>query len=141
MSERVTGLADQFDQSSSAFLAKVTALSDEEWSTPLNDDPRPAGVVAHHVADGYEATANALQALLGGVDLGLTWEMIHGGNAAHAAANHGVGREETLALLQSNSAKTLTMLRGRARLSSISRSCSRSSATVRCPPRRSSTDS
>ncbi len=66
MNERVEALANQFDQASNDFLTMATALSDSQWTLPFsNDDPRPAGVVAHHVASGYEATINALHGCSG----------------------------------------------------------------------------
>src|SRR4051794_41917341 len=95
MSERVEALANQFDQSSGDFLTLATALSDAQWTEPFaNDDPRPAGVVAHHVASGYEATTEALHGLLAGVDLGFTWEVIHGGKGAPAGAHPAPRRGE-----------------------------------------------
>ena len=112
MSDRVAAVADRFEQASSDFLARVEGLSDAEWVAARNGDPRSAGVVAHHVAVTYEATATILQALLRGRDLGLTIDMVHDGNAAHAEANHRVGKVETVALLRANAAHVSTVLRG-----------------------------
>ena len=111
MSERANDLADQFAQASSDFLASVTALPESKWNIALSSDPRTAGVIAHHVASGYESTTSALQGLLAGIDLGLTWDVIHGGNAAHALEHHGVGQDETVSLLKANGARTESFIR------------------------------
>jgi hypothetical protein len=112
MSERVTAVADRFNQASTDFLAKAEALSDEQWAASRDGDPRSAGVIAHHVAVSYESTVNILRALLAGKELGVTMDMVHSENAAHAEANEGAGKDETVALLRSNAAHVLTALRG-----------------------------
>jgi hypothetical protein len=112
VSERVNALADLFEQKSGDFLALVSALPADSWSRPFgNGDDRSTRVVAHHVAAGYEATLGAALALISGAELNLTMEMIHDGNAAHAAQFADVSREATLTLLRDNGASTVKALK------------------------------
>jgi len=102
VSDRSQALASQFKQATDNFLKSVENISEADWNRPVKDDARTVGVIAHHVAHGYDATVSVLQALLAGVEMQLTWDDIHGGNAMHAMENHDCTKHATIGLLKMN---------------------------------------
>src|SRR4051812_40323429 len=96
VSDRSQALASQFKQATDNFLKSVENISEADWNRPVKDDARTVGVIAHHVAHGYDATVSVLQALLAGVEMQLTWDDIHGGNAMHAMENHDCTKHATI---------------------------------------------
>lgn len=70
------------------------------------------GVIVHHVASVYPVEIQLAQVLAGGQAVtGVTWDVIHTMNAAHAKEHEAVGKEATLDLLRRNSAAAATAIR------------------------------
>jgi hypothetical protein len=114
MSARADALAKRFEEHNDAMIASVQNMSDADWSAPAGpEDPRSRGVVAHHVAMSYQPTFGLLQAIANGQGMPpFTWDMIHAGNAQHAAGAANVTRDETLAALREHGQQVASALRG-----------------------------
>jgi hypothetical protein len=114
MSARAEALAKRFEEQNATVIASVQNMSDADWSAPAAaDDPRPRGVVAHHVAMSYQPTFGLLQAIASGQGAPpVTWDMIHAGNAQHAEGAANVTRDETVAALREHGQQVATALRG-----------------------------
>jgi hypothetical protein len=113
MSERAQTLAHQLEQANNALIATIEGLSDAQWHAKTPDDGRSVGVVAHHVAVSHKAVAGLAGAIAHGQAVPpITMEMIHEGNAKHAAQHANVTKAETLALLRQNGAAAVSAVRG-----------------------------
>ena len=113
MSERARTLAQQFEQANHALIATVDRLSDDQWRAKTPGDGRSVGVVAHHVAEGHKGIAGLAGAIAHGQPVPpLTMDMIHQGNATHAAQHAHCTKAETLALLRQNGAAAAATVRG-----------------------------
>ena len=113
MSERARHLAQQFEQANHALIATVDRLSDDQWRAKTPGDGRSVGVVAHHVAEGHKGIAGLAGAIAHGQPVPpLTMDMIHQGNATHAAQHAHCTKAETLALLRQNGAAAAATVRG-----------------------------
>src|SRR4051812_7044908 len=114
MSARAEALAKRFEEQNAAFISSVEGISDAEWSAPTSaDDPRPRGVVAHHVASSFHPTLGLMQAFASGEGAPpVTWDIIHAGNARHAEQSANVSRDETIALLRDHGQQVAEALRG-----------------------------
>src|SRR5262245_66491611 len=103
MSERAGNLAQQLEQANHALIATVEGLSDAQWRAKTPGDGRSVGVVAHHVAVSHKSVAGLVGAIAHGQPVPkITMEMIHEGNATHAAQHANCTKAETLALLRQN---------------------------------------
>jgi len=113
MSERARTLAQQFEQANHELIATVERLSDAQWRTKTPGDGRSVGVVAHHVAEGHKTIAGLAGTIAHGQPVpALTMDMIHQGNAAHAAQHANCTKAEALALLRQNGAAAVATVRG-----------------------------
>jgi hypothetical protein len=113
MSERAQNLAHQLEQANQALIATIEGLSDAQWKATTPGDGRSVGVVAHHVASSHKAVAGLVGAIAHGQKVPtITMEMIHEGNAAHAAQFANATKAETLALLRQNGAAAVASVRG-----------------------------
>jgi hypothetical protein len=113
MSERARKLAQQFEQANHGLIATVERLSDAQWRTKTVGDGRSVGVVAHHVAEGHNQIAGLAHLIATGQSVpAITMDMIHQGNAAHAAQHANCTKPETLALLRQNGAAAVAIVRG-----------------------------
>jgi uncharacterized damage-inducible protein DinB len=112
MNEKSNALADRLEQGSRALAEFASALTDEEWQTPIPHDGRTIGVVVHHVASVYPIEIELAQTIAGGKPVvGVTSEVINSMNASHAEQNRDVIREEALALLRRNSQAAAAAIR------------------------------
>ena len=111
MSNRSNLLAERLEQGAAALGAFASALTDAEWQTRVPGDGRKVGVIVHHVASVYPIEIQLAQVLAGGQPVGATWDDVHKMNKAHSADNDGVTKEETLALLKTNSAAAAAAVR------------------------------
>jgi hypothetical protein len=111
MSNRSNLLAERLEQGAAALGAFASTLTAAEWQTRLPKDGRKVGVVVHHVASVYPVEIQLAQVLAGGKPVGATWDDVHKMNAAHAAENDGATKEDTLALLKTNSAAAAAAIR------------------------------
>jgi hypothetical protein len=113
MSERAKTLAHQLEQANQALIATIEGLSDAQWQAKTPGDGRTVGVVAHHVAASHKSVAGLVGAITHGKAIpGLTMDMIHAGNAAHAAQHARCTMAETLTLLRENGAAAVATVRG-----------------------------
>jgi hypothetical protein len=112
MSKRSDALAQRLEQGARALGDFAASLSEAEWQTRVPHDNRKIGVVVHHVATVYPLEIELAQAVAAGKPVvGLTGEAIDQMNAEHAGKNDEVTREETLDLLQRNSAAAAAAIR------------------------------
>ena len=113
MSERAGNLAHQLEQANHALITTVEGLSDAQWRAKTPGDGRSVGVVAHHVAVSHKSVAGLVGAIAHGHHVPtITMEMIHEGNATHAAQYANCTKTETLALLRQNGAAAVATVRG-----------------------------
>ncbi|MEP6916846.1 MAG: DinB family protein [Acidobacteriota bacterium] len=109
---RAMALAERLEQGAHALTVFARELSDAQWHARLPGDGRTIGVVVHHVASVYPIEIQLAQTLAGGSPVtGVTWEVVHAMNAAHALEYADVTREATLALLARNSRAAAAMIR------------------------------
>jgi DinB superfamily len=112
MSKRANALADRLEQGARALAAFASALTDTEWQARLPKDGRKVGVVVHHVATMYPLEIQLAQALASGQPVaGVTWDVVHEMNAAHAREHDAVTKEAALELLRRNSAAAAAAIR------------------------------
>lgn len=105
---RSARLADQFETAQGSFIRLVESLTTEQWSkrgknTPearINDEDesRPVGVIAHHVAETQDWIMNRIKAILEDKPTPpVDFKVI---NAEHAMEHAHATRAEVLALLR-----------------------------------------
>ena len=112
LSERANALADTLEQGARTLSAFASTLSDAEWQTRVSKGGRKVGVAVHHVASVYPVEIQLAQTLAAGNPVtGVTWDVIHGMNAAHAEEHDAVTKEATLDLLRRNSAEAAAAIR------------------------------
>ncbi|MFI5008499.1 MAG: DinB family protein [Solirubrobacterales bacterium] len=112
MSERARTLAQQLEQANHDLIATIEGLSDAQWHAKTPGDGRSVGVVAHHVATSHKTVAGLAGAIAHGQAVpNITMDMIHHGNAAHAAQHAHCTKAETLALLRQNGAAAVASVR------------------------------
>ena len=112
MSQRTNALADRLEQGARALATFASALTDAEWHTRLPKDGRKVGVVVHHVATMYPLEIQLAQTLAGGQPVaGVTWDIVHEMNAAHAREHDGVTKQAALDLLRRNSTAAAAAIR------------------------------
>ena len=112
MSERAQTLAQQLEQANHDLIKTIEGLSDTQWHVKTPGDGRSVGVVAHHVAESHKAVAGLANAVAHGKAVPtITMDMIHQGNAAHAAQHAHCTKAETLALLRQNGAAAVAAVR------------------------------
>jgi hypothetical protein len=111
-SSQANALADRLEQGARALAALASSLTDAQWQTRIPHDGRKVGVVVHHVAFMYPVEIQVAQTLAEGKPVtGLTWEVVDGINAKHAAENDGVTKQQAMDLLQRNSAAAAAAVR------------------------------
>ena len=105
----MTKYADDYVAAHREFVRFVAELSDEQWrlvgknfpeQMNSEDESRPVGVIAHHVADTEVLIVDRIYLMLEGKPLPRL--DFHDVNARHAAAHVDVTRDDVLALLRSN---------------------------------------
>ncbi len=112
MGTRSAELATPFEQANDECSTAVEAFSAVDWAMYCADDKRSVGVLAHHVAVSHAPVAHLIQASVAGQPAALTSEMIHQGNAQHAAEHAQCTKEETLALLRADGPQAAAVVRG-----------------------------
>jgi hypothetical protein len=112
MSHRSEALAARLEAGAAALAAFASTLSEAEWQTPLPKDGRKVGVVVHHVASMYPIEIQLASLLAAGQPIaGVTWDAVATINRNHAVENDAILKEETLSLLESNSAAAAAVIR------------------------------
>lgn len=101
--------AQQFEAAQDDFIRLVESLSDEQWHLAgknfpqrINDEDegRPVGVIAHHVATNGDYITERIQTMLAGGPLAPINQRAV--NAEHARSHSGVTRDEVLRLLRAS---------------------------------------
>jgi hypothetical protein len=111
-SQRANALAERLEEGARALAALATTLTEAEWQTRIPADGRKIGVVVHHVANMYPIEIQLAQTLAQGKPVtGVTWDVVHGMNAAHAVEHDAVTKDAALELLQRNSAAAAAAIR------------------------------
>ena len=109
---RAAALADRLEQGARALDALATSLTEQEWQTRIPHDGRTVGVVVHHVASMYPLEIQLAQQLAAGKPIeGVTWSVVDGINAKHAAAHVEVTKAAALELLHRNSSAAAAAIR------------------------------
>ena len=109
---RGNALANRLEQGARALAAFATALTDAEWQARIPKDGRKMGVLVHHVATMYPIEIQLAQTMAeGNPVVGLTWDMVHEMNAAHAKEFDGVTKQAALDLLRQNSTAAAAAIR------------------------------
>jgi hypothetical protein len=112
VSGRANALAERLERGAEDLAAVASTLTEAEWQTPLPGDGRTIGVVVHHVATMYPLEIQLAQVLASGDAVtGVTWDVVHGINAAHARDHRGVTKPEALDLLRQNSVAAAAAIR------------------------------
>jgi len=103
VSERVDGALVALFARLSELEAVVGALSDAEWRRETDAEGWPVGLVAFHIARGFQRQAEFIEEVQRrhGPHL-FSWDETHQLNAAVAAAHRSPGRDEVLALARSS---------------------------------------
>jgi DinB superfamily len=98
--------AQQFEAAQDEFIRLIESLNDEQWHLAgknfpqrINDEDegRPVGVIAHHVATNGDYITERIQTMLAGGPLAPVNQRAV--NAEHARSHAGVTRDEVLRLL------------------------------------------
>jgi len=111
-SRQANALAERLEQGARTLAALASSLTDAQWQARIPHDGRKVGVIVHHVASMYPIEMQvALTIAQGNPVTGLTWAVVDGINAKHAAENDGVTRQAALELLQRNSAEAAAAIR------------------------------
>ena len=114
-SRRAELLADRIEEGAARLADFAGRLTDLEWSTPTTEggtQGRPAGLIIHHVASIYPIEISVAQAVASGKSItDVSWDVVAGINAKHAAENAGAGRAETIELLLKNSREAADAVR------------------------------
>ncbi len=113
MEERVEALVAQLLELRQALAGTLASLPPAAWQQIPSGEERSVAQVAYHVAAGYLITFSFVQMILRGESFPApdAAEM-HGINARQAAEHAGAGRDEVLALLESEGAALTAALGG-----------------------------
>jgi uncharacterized protein (DUF2342 family) len=108
-------LAARIEEGAASLAAFVRGLSTDEWNTPINEktgDKRSVGVVVHHVASMYPIEISVAQAVASGKAVtDVTWDVVAGINATHAAENAAATKNAALDLLRINARDAAAVVR------------------------------
>jgi hypothetical protein len=114
MSHRAERLAARIEEGAAGLAAFAQGLSDAEWATPTSPtDRRTVGQIVNHVALVYPIEVDLARAIAGGNAVtDVTWQVVAGLNAGHAAEHATVTKGEALELLRKNSRQAAAAVRG-----------------------------
>lgn len=113
MGRRAESLANRIEEGAAGLAAFAGTLSDAEWRMPVSlSDPRPIGVIVHHVASVYPVEVEVARIVAGGDAVtDVTWEAVAEMNAKHAENQNEITKEATLELLRKNSREAAAAVR------------------------------
>ena len=112
MGERVTSLADEYEQVLAELITVVGGCTDAQWRGACADEGWPVGVTAHHVADWWPVILPIVRALAAGESFSVpSLEEVHEKNVRHAREQADCTKEETLALLRQGGAEAAATIR------------------------------
>ncbi|HET9898055.1 MAG TPA: DinB family protein [Streptosporangiaceae bacterium] len=91
----------------------IGQCTDEQWLTsPADGDPRPAGVIADHVAHAYEYLAGWMTETLSGGSPEINLAIVDELNAAHAAGASAITRSQVLDHLKTSGDVLISLVSG-----------------------------
>ncbi len=111
--------AQQFEAAQDDFIRLIESLNDQQWHLTgqnfphrINDEDegRPVGVIAHHVATNGDYITERIQTMLAGGPLAPI--NIRELNAEHARSHAGVTKDEVLRLLRASKGRIASAVRG-----------------------------
>jgi hypothetical protein len=112
MSERAEVLAERIARGHRELVDFANTLSEADWRTDCPNEHRTVGVLIHHVASALPAELDLVKILASGQPItGVTIEKVDQMNAQHAQEHLHSSRQETLDLLQHNSALVVDAVR------------------------------
>ena len=113
-SSRAAALADRIEEGAAKLAAFAATLSDGEWRKPISaTDKRTIGAIVHHVASMYPIEIDVALKVANGIAVtDVSWGVVAGINAQHAADNANVVKEAALELLARNSRDAADAVRG-----------------------------
>jgi hypothetical protein len=106
--------ATQLEQVNDEVIATVASCSDDDWRAWCEDEGRSVGMLAHHVAAGYRAEMEGMEAVLRGQPLPAIYqdrETLNRWNAQFALVHSQCTKAETLELLRYNGAEMARFIR------------------------------
>jgi DinB family protein len=115
---RSAQLAEQYEAAHDEFVHLVESLDDSQWhligkNFPVRidneDEGRPLGVIAHHVATNGDWITERIQTMLAGGPLAPVNQREV--NAEHARSNAGVTKDEVLRLMRASRARIANAVR------------------------------
>jgi hypothetical protein len=116
--DRSDQYAQQFEAAQDEFIRLVESLNDEQWHLNgknfpqrINDEDegRPVGVIAHHVATNGDYITERIQTMLAGGPLApINQREV---NAEHARSHAGVTKDEVLRLLRASKGRIANAVR------------------------------
>jgi hypothetical protein len=112
VAERSDALASDFARANGKALTFARACTNEQWARTVPGEGWTVGIVLHHIAEGHAHGVRWLGEMASGRGVTETAEEIDRDNAAHAARAGAVGRDETVALLQTNGSRLEETIRG-----------------------------
>jgi len=106
-SRRAELLADRIEEGAMRLAQFASRLTDQQWNTAVTEggkQGRTIGVIVHHVASVYPIEVDLARTIASGNTVTqVTWDVVNGLNANHAAERSAVSKQETLELLRKNS--------------------------------------
>jgi hypothetical protein len=109
-----TAFATQLEQVNDEVIATVAACSDDDWGVWCEDEGRSVGVLAHHIAVGYRAELEGMEAVLRGQPLPPIYqerETLNRWNGQYALEHARCTKSETLELLRHHGAEMAHFVR------------------------------
>ena len=106
--------ATQLEQVNDEVIATVAACSADDWGAWCEDEGRSVGVLAHHIAGGYRAEMEGMEAVLRGQPLPPIYqsrENLNRFNARYAQEHAQCTKAETLELLRRHGAEMARFIR------------------------------
>lgn len=95
-------------------IATVGRCPEEQWHATTAPEQWAVGVVAHHIATTQLFVIASIQNVVKGSESlpQITMEQVHAGNAQHAREFAGVGKVETLSMLQEGAPRAIELIQG-----------------------------
>jgi hypothetical protein len=112
MSQRATGLADQFEEAVADFAKGVEGCSDKQWAAVCNAEGWSVAQTAQHVSGQFPLEMEFITAAAEGRALpAYTWDEINGKNDGRAAKNAAATKADVLKELRAGAASTASYIR------------------------------
>ena len=103
MGARGEAYAQQLRKETDGLKRTLDGMSDAAWQTKTGPENWPAGVAAHHVAEGTQQVAALVQMIAKGQEMPpFTPEILDQMNAQHATEHAGCTKKDTIDLLEKN---------------------------------------